>query len=1407
LLPFYLAALLPLFGSAARAASGTWTNTASGGLWSAATNWGNGAIADGAGATADFSTLNLGSNYSVQFDAPRTLSAIKFGDTASTYYNWTLNNNGDAANVLTLDGAANPAITVTTGRVTNNVVIAGSAGLTTAGSATAASYLYLNAANTFTGDVTAASGAGSVDFALVLGSALALGDSNATNNVTLIGNATSRSKLYLFTSGASYPSTKTLVMRPAGTTSASRTELHSAVGSGTWNGPIVLDGSSGSSLVRNDIYADTSTLTINGNITTTNAFMGLLVVRGAGLCAINGIINTPTATMVKDDSGIWALASTGNSWASLQVLNGAIRLRTNNALPLTAIAFGSTTPTYPAILQMNGFSQLLTSNVTAVGTAGKCFTNATSSPLSILTFSNSADISCAVSIGGYMSLVKLDKGTLTLSDTNTYTGSTVISNGVLRVASSGLIIATTNIMIGPGAVFSAAGLSLGAAQTLSPMDQSSVVSGAVSLGAGSLALNYAEGSPSLTVTNGTLTLSGNSTVTVNSAFSVSAGRAYLLVSGVAGGVVSGEAPTNVVLRGAYGQTGALIISNSALYLTVDSRPSIAAQYPRTDTCPYTLFAGASPSFTVVAGGLPPLSYVWYTNGVLNSSVTSSNLTWTNLQPGAITAYCVVTNDYGAATSAVWSASVVAAPAESYPVAVMSNSPVGYWRLNETSGVIAQDYCGGKNGIYTNVLFGLAGYSSATDPAMTSVGFGFGYANNSDASAIYGIDFGSPTNTGRTFTVETWAACGGTLLTDAGLVTVGYGGGEQLDLDAGGASHAYRFLVRDAAGVAYTASSSTVPDTSGAWHHFAGVCDQPNGKVTLYIDGRVAARVTIPTNAGILGGTSPMSIGARYTSASAKASGTYDGQFVGLMNDVAVYSSALSSNQVLDHYLAAGIAPFMTRQPVGITNVNQNATLIVAAEASGTAPLTYSWFDVNANSYISGQTNATLVVSNLQASDSYYLTVANAYGSVNSSTVSASVMTGLSASLTPNTNLAIYTGRTVRYSANAYGTAPLYYRWYLNGVAVSEATNGDYSLAVPAGSTTVSCVVSNSYDGYTSLTLGPVTLVGVAAPTNLYPLAVLSNNPAAYWPLNEADNGLNDGNAGVVARDYVGGHNAAYTNVNLGLAGFNSSQYPELTAGLFGSLLPSNSVAGELDQSASGIPTIDFGQPSGAGATFSVEAWVNGYPPTSDSGIITKGYGGGGEQFNLDTGGSSHAFRFFVRDVSGGTHAASGSIVPSFGAWHHLVGVCDEPNGKVALYVDGKLSASGTISSTAGILASTSLMSIGARYSTAAAMSANTYDRQFVGEINNVAIYGTVLSSNDVAAHYTIGTNVLSVIPTPGTLMITNLAGGQVQLIWNFSGALQSAGSAAGPYTNEPGAVSPFTVSATNGMMFYRVKQQ
>lgn len=83
-------------------------------------------------------------------------------------------------------------------------------------------------------------------------------------------------------------------------------------------------------------------------------------------------------------------------------------------------------------------------------------------------------------------------------------------------------------------------------------------------------------------------------------------------------------------------------------LTAGSPPSFTAP-PQSQI----VVAGTNTSFTVVAGGTPPLSYQWQFNGANVAGATNSSLAISNAQPANGGNYIVVvTNAHGAATSTV-----------------------------------------------------------------------------------------------------------------------------------------------------------------------------------------------------------------------------------------------------------------------------------------------------------------------------------------------------------------------------------------------------------------------------------------------------------------------------------------------------------------------------------------------------------------------------------------------------------------------------------------------------------------------------------------------------------------------------------------------------------------------------------
>jgi hypothetical protein len=139
----------------------------------------------------------------------------------------------------------------------------------------------------------------------------------------------------------------------------------------------------------------------------------------------------------------------------------------------------------------------------------------------------------------------------------------------------------------------------------------------------------------------------------------------------------------------------------------------------TQPSPVSLYAGETAQFSVGVAGDAPYGYQWQLDGTNLSDggnlfgSASNILTITDITSANAGEYdVVVTNsDSGPPATSVVAQLTVVIPQTVYEQEILADSPVAYYRFNETTdptagGAIAYDYAGGFNGVYgTGVLNG------------------------------------------------------------------------------------------------------------------------------------------------------------------------------------------------------------------------------------------------------------------------------------------------------------------------------------------------------------------------------------------------------------------------------------------------------------------------------------------------------------------------------------------------------------------------------------------------------------------------------------------------------------------------------------------------------------------------------
>ena len=636
------------------------------------------------------------------------------------------------------------------------------------------------------------------------------------------------------------------------------------------------------------------------------------------------------------------------------------------------------------------------------------------------------------------------------------------------------------------------------------------------------------------------------------------------------------------------------------------------------------------------------------------------------------------------------------PSPAYNQLVLADSPLGYWRLDEAQlpplpvavdtgslGAIA-------NGVYLNGAHG--GQSGAiVGDADKAAGFD-GVNDKIDIS--YNAGLNTPA-----YTIECWAK------------VLGGEGSHRSPLSArddtpAGNPRGYIFYATPTEVWEFWTGQGTSWHTiSGPavvndnWAHLVGTFDGTNK--LFYVNGElVGAAASKTPSLSWANEARPLRIGGGAT----EGAGNYF--FNGDIDDVAVYSAALSPDRVYAHYKSgsgaepAPVLPTIVADPQSQTNfLGQRVSFSVTA--LGSLPFQYKW--KHSGSDIPGATGAIYAIEATKLTDSgdYTVEITNGAGPATSAVATLTVLNiSIPTIVRAPQDVTVYAGGTANFLVEATGSPNLTYQWQFKGADLPGQTNS--TLAVTNAQTAnqgAYLVKVTSEVGTTPTT--PATLTVIVPPANSYPAIIMADSPVAFWRLGEA--------AGDVALDYAGGFNGTYLDgISLGQAGALKDD-------------PSTAVSFNGTDGKVEVPHATAVN----GTHFSIECWakVTGGAGNYRSPLTSRGdspqrgfifYATPADQWEFWTG---------KGDQTGWDPIVGPAVV--YDEWTYLVATYDGTTKR--LYVNGRE-------------VGTSLLAYAPNSDKPLRIGAGATDDPvgnffFAGNVDEVAVYAAALSPERIALHY------------------------------------------------------------------------
>ncbi len=415
-----------------------------------------------------------------------------------------------------------------------------------------------------------------------------------------------------------------------------------------------------------------------------------------------------------------------------------------------------------------------------------------------------------------------------------------------------------------------------------------------------------------------------------------------------------------------------------------------------------VYPGRQAAFNAgVCPSAAPLSFQWMWNGTTAladgakfSGSQTATLSITGVAATDAGSYSViVSNASGSVTSGSATLSVLSLlAANSYAAAVLSNSPIAYYRLNETVGPTAYEFINGANGTFQGAA--LVGQTGVPNPPY----LGFEAANlavgcdNTQADSWTLAPFGSLGVSNVTFTC--WVRPTGIQNGRSGLIfqrsSVYTGGGGGLATRYDPPKLSYTWNNNNSSTFYFDAPNMYIP--TNIWS-LCGMAISPTQAV-LYVfslNGFNAATNAMAHTPDAFANTWEIGNDAQ----SADSSHTFNGN----IDEVAIFTNALSYEQMATLFqagYAASIAPPNIIVQPAPEALFPGGTARFTVTAGGLGTLAYHWLfngiPLSDGNGISGSTNAALVIQNVGSANTgdYSVIVSNQGGSTNSSSVTLSL---------------------------------------------------------------------------------------------------------------------------------------------------------------------------------------------------------------------------------------------------------------------------------------------------------------------------------------------------------------------------------------------------------------------------------